>query len=302
MQVSDVAIKFFRPEAAPPFVNLYRLTPKAGILNRNPAHYHPDTIELFAVYHGHLDWTVSDEIYNLRPGDVMIIPPNVVHGAVDSNLQTSEVIAVHIAPDELTPQMSEAAERLGVIRTRDSAVLDLVRRVFEEHRRKNPLLPDVALALGTLLISTLVDLSADAETIDNSRLVRRAQKALMEKYGLRPTVNEVADRLGVSAVWLTHCFIRETGASPGDWARSKRISEAKRLLALGNLSTSDIAFELGYSSGQVLATAFRKECGMTPTEFRDFHRDEPAQAVDPSCYSMRIFYQDDDEVLDGEHT
>src|SRR5690349_18050984 len=87
MQVSDVAIKFFRPEAAPPFVSQYRLNPKAGILNRNPAHFHPDTIEIFSFYRGHLDWTVDGETYHLRPGDVIVIPPTVVHGAVDAHLQ-----------------------------------------------------------------------------------------------------------------------------------------------------------------------------------------------------------------------
>lgn len=301
MQVSDVAIKFFRPEASPPFVNLYRLTPKAGILNRNPLHYHPDTIEIFAVYRGHLDWTVSDETYLLRPGDIIVIPPNVVHGAVDANLQTSEVIGLHIAPEELPPRVADAASTLGVIRTRDLAIVDLVGKVFDEHRRKGPLLPEVVASLGILIVSKLVDLSVDEEAIENSRLIRRAQKALMDKYGIRPTVSEVADRLGISTVWLNRLFIRETGTSPGDWARSRRLSEAKRLLELGQLSTSEIAVELGYSSGQVLATAFRKECGMTPSEYRALHdREHVSDSGAPTCMTMRIFYIDGNEVIAGE--
>lgn len=301
MQVSDVAIKFFRPEASPPFVNLYRLTPKAGILNRNPAHYHPDTIEVFAVFRGHLDWTVADETHLLRPGDVIVVPANVVHGAVDANLQASEVIGLHIAPEELPARVSEAASKLDVIRTRDLTILNLVQRVFEEHRRRSPLLPDVIASLGVLLVSSLIDVSVDEEAIENSRLIRRAQKALMEKYGARPTVSEVADRLGISTVWLNRLFIRETGASPGDWARARRLAEAKRLLELGQLTTSEIALELGYSSGQVLATAFRKECGMTPSEYRTFHdRERASEPNEPWRWSMRIIYIDDDEIIPGD--
>lgn len=301
MQVTDVAIKFFRPEAAPPFVNLYRLTPKAGILNRNPLHYHPDTIEVFAVFKGHLDWTIADESYRLSPGEVVVIPPMVNHGAVDANLQASEVIGLHIAPEELPVRLREAADGLGIFQTRDAAILNLVERVFKEHRRKNPLLHEIAASLAVLLFSALVDLSSDVEAINDSRLIRRAQAALMEKYGTRPTVNEVADRLGVSAVWLTRLFIRETGASPGDWARARRLVETKRLLEEGALSTSEIAVELGYSSGQVLATAFRKECGMTPSDYRALHQnagqDPPAE---PKCHSMRIYYEDGDERILGD--
>lgn len=300
MQVTDVAVKFFLPEVSAPFVNLYLLTPKAGILNRNPLHYHPDTIEVFAVYRGHLDWTVEDEIHTLHPGDVIVIPPKVVHGAVHANLQASEVIGLHIAPELLPARIQTGAESLRVLRTRSTLVLDLVRRVFDEQKKRSPITPDVVGALGTLLVSALLDISTDEEIVESSRIIRKAQRALMDKFGPRPTVSDVAAKLGISTVWLNQLFIRETGASPGDWARARRLAESKRLLEANQLSTTEIALELGYSSGQVFATTFRKECGMTPSEYRALHcnpADAPHQ--EPVCHSMRIFYEDNDEVIQG---
>jgi AraC-like DNA-binding protein/mannose-6-phosphate isomerase-like protein (cupin superfamily) len=300
MQVTDVAVKFFRPEVSAPFVNLYLLTPKAGILNRNPPHFHPDTIEVFAVFRGHLDWTIEDEIHTLHPGDVIVIPPKVVHGAVDANLQPSEVVGLHIAPEELPVRVQANVESLGILRTRNALVLDTVRRVYEEQKRRTPLTPDVVAALGTLLISTLLDISVDEEIVENSRIIRKAQRALMDKFGPRPTVSDVAARLGISTVWLNRLFIRETGASPGDWARARRLAESKRLLEANQLTTTEIALELGYSSGQVFATTFRKECGMTPSEYRSLHGDQvEGQQQEPVCQSMRIVYEDMDEVIQG---
>jgi AraC-like DNA-binding protein/quercetin dioxygenase-like cupin family protein len=300
MQVTDVAVKFFLPEASAPFVNLYLLTPKAGILNRNPLHYHPDTIEVCAVYRGHLNWTVEGEIHTLHPGDVIVIPPNVVHGAVHSNLQASEMIGLHVAPEQLPAGVQTGAESLGVLRTRNTLVLDLVRRVFDEQRKRTPRTPDVVAALGTLLMSTLLDISTDEEIVESSRIIRKAQRALMDKFGPRPTVSDVAAKLGISTVWLNQLFIRETGASPGDWARARRLAESKRLLEANQLSTTEIAFELGYSSGQAFATTFRKECGMTPSEYRSLHGN-PADAPhqESVCQSMRIIYEDKDEVIQG---
>lgn len=298
MQVTDVAIKFFRPEAAPPFVNLYRLTPKAGIVNRNPLHYHPDTIEIFAVYRGHFDWIVGEESHQLRPGDAIVIPARVPHGAIDANQQAGEVIALHLAAEELPARLGAAADQLGVLRTREPSILTLIQKVFEEHRLRKAIMPEVAAALGVLLVSTLIDLDSDEEAVQNSRMIQKAQRALMEKYGARPTVSEVADRLGISTVWLNRLFIRETGASPGDWARARRLTEAKRFLTENRLSNAEIAMELGYSSGQAFATAFRQVCGMTPTDYRTHHK-TPLLAEPPTEIPMRIIYQDRDEVIAG---
>lgn len=300
MQVTDVAVKFYLPEVSAPFVNLYLLTPKEGILNRNPPHYHPDTIEVFAVYRGHLNWFIGDEVITLHPGDVVVVPPNVVHGAVHANLQACEVIGLHIAPELLPPPVMESATALGVIQTRNTNVLNLVRQTFDEQRKRSELTPPVVYALGTLLISALADISGDEEVVENSRIIRRAQRALMDKFGLRPTVNDVANKLGISTVWLTQLFIRETGASPGDWARARRLAESKRLLEANVLTNTEIALELGYSSGQVFSTMFRKDCGMTPTEYRTrFGGDTDTQDQTPLCLSMRIVYEDHDEVIQG---
>jgi len=52
---------------------------------------------------------------------------------------------------------------------------------------------------------------------------------------------------------------------------NRRISEAKELVKKGWL-TVDVAEELGYSSPSALVNAFKKETGMTPTEYRRAQR------------------------------
>ena len=245
MQVSDEAIRFSLPNVAAPFATVQRVSSAEGQVDRNRPHYHPDTIEICAVVRGQLDWFVAEETFAVRPGEVLVVPAEVVHGAVDSNLQPCELVTVHLAPEQLLPNLAEAARTLVARRIRHTEVSALVQRVFEVHRGPGSFLPEIVAALGTLLVASIVGLEEGDEERKKGRLIRQAQRAMMGGNAVRPTVEEVADRLGVSSVWLHRLFVRETGASPGDWARAKRLSDAKRMLEEGRLSTVAIAMSLG---------------------------------------------------------
>ncbi|MGV3615544.1 MAG: helix-turn-helix domain-containing protein [Fimbriimonas sp.] len=283
--VSVYTLKFDSSKTAAPFTSIYRTMTSTALVDRNRPHFHPNTLEICALVHGHQDWTVAEETYALRPGDVLILPQGVVHGSVDSNLQPCELIAVHLAPEQLPPRLVEPALALTARRTRQPAIIELIGRVIREHEREEAYLAEIAAALGTLLVTSLVNLEADHEEMRNSRLIRQAQRAMMGRKGVRPTIGQVASGLGISSVWLTKLFVRETGFSPGDWARAKRLTQAKRLLEAGRLSTVEIAFELGYASGQSFATAFRQESGMTPTEYRELHHKPEAERA-PTVYRV----------------
>jgi len=263
--------KFSLPDVAAPFVAVNRTTSSAAVPERNRPHFHPDTVEVCAVIRGQLDWFVAEETHVVRPGEVVVVRPNEIHGAIDANLQPCDIVAVHIAPEQLPKGLSLFFEELTWTRIRHAGMSARIVEIFEAHRVRSRYFEEVVFALGTLLAREIAEFEPDHPEQEESRLIRLAQRSLMGREGIRPTVHEVANRLGVSAVWLHKLFVRETGASPGDWARSKRVAEAKRRLAKGIETNVEIALDLGYSSGQAFATAFRKESGMTPSEYRELH-------------------------------
>lgn len=273
--------KFSLPDVAAPFVSVARVSGLEAVPGRNRPHYHPDVIEVCAVIRGQLDWFVGEENYFVRSGEVMVVPPNEVHGAVDSNLQPGEIVTLHYAPEQLPTGLDTWVEEIAFQRIRHPAITSRIVEIFEAHRVRTRYYEETVFALGTLLAAEIALFEPGEAEREESRLIRLAQRALLGKDGMRPTVNEVAHRLGVSSVWLHKLFVRETGVSPGDWARAKRLAEAKQRLAKGVESNVEIAFDLGYSSGQAFATAFRRESGMTPSEYRLTHaegaQDHPRQ-------------------------
>ncbi|RYG23779.1 AraC family transcriptional regulator [bacterium] len=258
---------FGRPHTVSPVLQVYRMFSPNGMPKGHEPHYHPDSIEVCYVARGHLDWWVASEACEVHSGDVIVIPPGVPHGSVDSTLQPCEYFALHIAPEELSPTLAEVAAGLGGRYARRSEVGELVRRVFIEHGEEPPCLPEIGSALATLLLTGLAGRPDSASDSRNATLVSQAQ-ALLDPLGDQRTVEEVADRLGVSSVWLNRAFANELGVTPGEWARSRRLAEAKRLLALERSSVLEVAIHLGFKSSQYFATAFRHECGMTPSAYR----------------------------------
>jgi len=261
------------PDVGAPFVKIYRLSSYVGEPEGNRPHYHPDTVEVCAILRGQLDWFAGDERYIVHPGDVLVVPPNVVHGAIDSTLQPCDLVVAHFAPEQLSSKLCTALNQIGIKRVRSHSVSEQVVAILKAHQERSDCFEERVAALGTLLAVSIVEAEPSEVEQEVSRLIRLAQRELLGS-GMRPTIEGVAHRLGVSAVWLHQVFVRETGASPGDWIQARRISEAKKRLLESTETHEQIALDLGYSSGQSFATSFRRQSGMTPSEYRKLHMDD----------------------------
>ncbi len=63
-------------------------------------------------------------------------------------------------------------------------------------------------------------------------------------------------------------FKNEVGLPPADFIMRGKIERARQLLAAGDLSVTQIAMRLGFSSTQYFATAFKRHTGKTPSQAR----------------------------------
>ena len=68
--------------------------------------------------------------------------------------------------------------------------------------------------------------------------------------------------------YLSHSFKKEYGISPVNYLISRRIDESKYLLAETDLSMSQIAQLLGFSSLSYFSQVFRRTQDISPMEYR----------------------------------
>ena len=88
---------------------------------------------------------------------------------------------------------------------------------------------------------------------------------LMEK-GI-PTVDWLANQLGVSHRYMSDSIKAETGKTAIDQINLYLIEEAKDLLLAPNASISETAYKLGFEYPQYFSRLFKKKTGVSPSEY-----------------------------------
>ena len=86
------------------------------------------------------------------------------------------------------------------------------------------------------------------------------------------TLSSLADAQGVSAGYLATLFKKETSKTVSEYVRERRIKLASHLLRTTNLQIQTVALHCGILDVQYFSKLFRRECGMTPKEYREHEK------------------------------
>ena len=81
-------------------------------------------------------------------------------------------------------------------------------------------------------------------------------------------VDEICRAFGYSKSFLSRFFKEHTGESLASYASKMKINKAKELLRNSNMNITQISLLLSFENPQYFARAFKRQCGMTPTEWR----------------------------------
>ncbi len=99
-------------------------------------------------------------------------------------------------------------------------------------------------------------------------LLDRASDLMLSNLKLGLKMNEVADELGISDIYLYKLFKDKTGKSPLQFVSEHKILMAKEFLENRSYSIKEISNELGYSSSTHFSIAFKKATGFSPSYYR----------------------------------
>ncbi|MFI6230028.1 GlxA family transcriptional regulator [Micromonospora echinospora] len=87
------------------------------------------------------------------------------------------------------------------------------------------------------------------------------------------TVEELAERAGMSPRTFARRFRAETGTTPHDWLTNQRVLLARRLLEETRLSVEAVAGQAGFGDAAALRHHFTRRVGATPAVYRATFRE-----------------------------
>ena len=135
---------------------------------------------------------------------------------------------------------------------------------------------------------------ADEQRVRDLVLLRRVRDRIDREYAQPLDVEALARGVHMSAGHLSREFKRAYGEPPYSYLMTRRIERAMALLRRGDLSVTDVCFEVGCSSLGTFSTRFTELVGVSPSAYRDRMAEEMAQqspdnaGETPSCITKQV--------------
>lgn len=245
-------------------------------------HSHRDAVEICYLVRGRQTYYVGNESFHLRGGDVFLTLPDEKHGTGGGPQEKSLLYWIIF----LNPAAT-GGSLLGLGKQESFA---LWRELKKTRRRHFHGTPEMKIQLDEILRLSQDEGNALKKTALRNRLVGYLLMVLeaRERAAADPgaeyfakvirhigsnlcdpdqlTVDLLSSVAGLSPSRFKALFKEKCGIPPAEYALRLRIDEARRRLAKGDASVTDVALGLGFSSSQYFASSFKRLTNMTPRE------------------------------------
>jgi AraC-like DNA-binding protein len=126
----------------------------------------------------------------------------------------------------------------------------------------------------------------DAQHLRDLARLRRIRDRIDRDYAEPLDVENLARGEHMSAGHLSRQFRLAYGESPYSYLMTRRIERAMALLRRGDLSVTDVCFEVGCSSLGTFSTRFTELVGVPPSVYRQ--QAAEATAGMPACVAKQV--------------
>jgi len=122
----------------------------------------------------------------------------------------------------------------------------------------------------TNYIIALLGSISEAQIVSRSNYTENIEQAclMMAKPDFRMPMSNLAKEVGMSYSLFRHEFSLQKGCSPSKFFQTQRIHRAEQLLLTSTMSLKEIAYALDFDSPSYFSAQFKKQTGLSPTEYR----------------------------------
>lgn len=234
-------------------------------------------LELFYIVGGQGQFLIEEQLLPVNTNHLVIINPNVTHTEVSFNSQPLEYIVLGIEGIELSISKNSNGQFCILDHFESVEISSCLRNILREMELKQTGYEDICQAYMEILIIRLMRNTGLSVPTEPQNIVGNRQCAAVRRYidlhfKESLTLESLAEEAHMNKYYLSHAFKKEYGISPINYMISRRLEESKYLLAETNLSMSQIAQLLGFSSLSYFSQVFHRTQEITPMEYRQQHK------------------------------
>ena len=239
-------------------------------------------VEACLTLEGSVTYTVEDTVYQVRKGEVLIIPPDMPHALsmeqgssralylfepdVIMTMRDIKSLAVYFHKPFHLRDGSDAHVRVRelLLRTRD--IYDKQDLMWNTVCHSNLL--RIYATLGQRYLTGVRPRSGENARNMDSEVITAVMTYINNNYREELSLDDVAGFAGFSRYYFSRSFKRQTGYSFKNYLCQKRLQVAMDLLIRTNRSMRDVAADSGFGSVATFNRVFREHKGCTPTQYR----------------------------------
>lgn len=248
-------------------------------------HFH-NLYELYYLVENEVIYFVEDKVYLVKPGMVVVIPPNRKHATFPVNNDISKRYLIYLPEYFVEEFLKDGAVLLNRISSKpiivdndDKMVEHFFKKIIEEFKKPNGSIAIQKALIGELLVTLngyygdekKSEFSSETNKIA-SGTISLITRYINDNFSKKITLETLSNEFFLNPSYISRIFKKKLNISFSAFLRNIRINKVMDYLKDTDYTITEIAQKTGFDSLTSLCRVFKKNVGMSPLRYRILYK------------------------------
>ena len=235
-------------------------------------HYH-NSFEIYYLKDGECSYFIDNRSYDVRVGDIVLIPEGVIHKTNYDPLKWHTRILINCSSSfvpksvlPIIPSMIYIYRNAEVAKEAEA----LLAKIAEEYERQDDFRDEALKCLTYELFFLLArNINERSDVSAGSKFIEETVKCIQKNYMNDITLSDMAKLHSVSPEHLSRTFKKETGFGFSEYLTLVRLQKAEYMLRNEpGMTVCEIAYACGFNDSNYFSDKFKKNYGASPSKVK----------------------------------
>lgn len=251
-----------------------------NLISTDTLHHIHKFYEIYFLISGKVRYYIDNCIYDLKSGDMVIIPPNTIHSTKYRDNERYERLLLNFDERILDKEGIRILNSLTVCIVSASSICkknseEIMLKLEEEFCSSND---EKEYMIRSYLMTLIVWLKrqidikriAPKNAASSHMIINNCAKYISENYNSDITLSSISRIAAMSQSYFSRQFKKNMGFGFSEYLKITRLTHADKLLKTTNLPITTIATNCGFNDSNYFAAVFKEANGVTPYKYRKF--------------------------------